>query len=130
MRLLFYTSALFSTIVLRAFYTRDAAYHHLFLLVTSLSLSFHAQADPPRLLRVCDMVTAHIAFGWVLLDLFRLGLMRTLWPFPVAIALLWALEHLSSMEPLRPPLHAALHLASICCVHFVMHHRWSNTFIE
>ena len=121
MRLLFYTSSLFSTIALRAFYTRNAAYHHLFMLVTGLSLAFHAQAEPPRLLRVCDMVVAHVAFGWVFLDLIRLDLLRTLWPFPLTIAALWALEHLSGMEPLRPPIHALLHISAIACVHYVMH---------
>jgi len=125
--LLFCTASLFSTVVLRAFYTRNAAYHHLFMLVTGLSLAFHAQERPSRLLRVCDMAMAHLAFGWVFLDLLRLDLMRTLWPFPASIALLWAAEHLSGMEPLRPPLHALLHLSSLGCVHWVMGHTTRST---
>jgi hypothetical protein len=116
--LLVYTSALFLSVVVHAFRVQNAAYHHMFLIATVLSLAFHSQQQPHKLLHLTDFAVAHFAFVWVFLDLISLGLMREAWPFPVLIIWLWILEHLVPAH--RVLLHAGLHITALTCVHYVL----------
>jgi hypothetical protein len=116
--LLVYTSSLFLSVVVHAFQVQNAGYHHLFLIASVLSLAFHSQQQPHKLLHLTDFAVAHLAFAWVFLDLISMGLMRGAWPFPVLILALWILEHLAPAH--RVPLHAGIHLTALACVHYVL----------
>ena len=116
--LLVYTSSLFLSVVVHAFHVQNAAYHHIFLIASVLSLAFHSQQQPHRLLHLTDFAFAHFAFVWVFRDLISLGLIREAWPFPALILALWIVEHLVPAHSVL--LHAGLHITALACVHYVL----------
>jgi hypothetical protein len=58
------TSILFATVVVHAHHAQETSYHHIFLLVTVLSILFHSTKDP--VVGAIDKIAAHLAFVFVL----------------------------------------------------------------
>ena len=106
------TSCLFATVPLHAFYARNGAYHHSFLLVTVLSILFHTTQHP--VLRQIDTVVAHCAFGFMLWESYHI---KPTWlaVFPLAVAALWLLQRPFPAQQNR--LHAGLHCVSVAGLH-------------
>jgi hypothetical protein len=115
MLLLPLTSCLFATIPLHAFYTRNSTYHHLFLLVTVLSILFHSTQHP--ILRHIDTAVAHLAFLFMLWETYSAILAQQTWLliFPLAVAALWLLQR--PFPAHQNQLHAGLHCASVVGLH-------------
>ena len=107
------TACLFATIPVHAFHARNAVYHHLFLLVTVLSLLFHLTHDP--FLKYIDTAVAHTAFLFMLEETCNLGNPR-LALFPLVVACLWMLQTGAHRER-QDALHAGLHVVSVAGVH-------------
>jgi hypothetical protein len=110
------TSALFGTVVLHAYYRQCAAFHHLFLLVTLLSVVFHVMPSPPKWLRLADKATAHAAFLFILL---AQDTAQAPWLlcFPMMVLMLWYGQTLQNAHVL----HVALHVVSIVGLHCYLH---------
>jgi hypothetical protein len=115
--LLLWTSGLFSTVVVHAFYAREPAYHHLFLAVSMLSMVRYCTEHP--LAKLLDTVAAHTAFFAALLDE-EVAINRPwLRAFPLAVAFLWFAERWA--PPNRADaLHAGLHVAAVAGMHMYL----------
>ena len=110
-----WSSCLFATIVLHAYYKVCWEYHHVFLLLTVSSILFHCQHHP--VVRNVDKVLAHVAFGLVIADTPLAVKEDVIWllAFPGMTACLWFAQ---TFWPGRSEqLHLALHLASVLGMH-------------
>ena len=109
------TSCLFATVPLHAFYTGSEAYHHLFLLVTVLSILFHTTQHP--VLRRLDTAVAHLAYLFMLWESRRAVMTHREWlvVFPLAVAVLWLLQRPFPVH--QNWLHAGLHCVSVAGLH-------------
>ena len=114
-----YTSCLFATVVIHAFYARLFVYHHLFLAVMMLSILNHSTHDP--LIGKVDTIIAHLAYIWILMEAPFVIAKRAFWIFlfPICVGCLWIteLKALSNQDEL----HAALHCVSVLGVHAYMY---------
>jgi hypothetical protein len=113
--LLVATSCLFTTVPLHAFYARSSAYHHIFLLVTVLSILFHTTQH--SVLRKIDTVVAHMAYLFMLWESYNAIMAHQAWlvVFPLAVAVLWVLQRPFPAQ--QNKLHAGLHCVSIIGLH-------------
>jgi len=122
------SAALFSTVVVSAYYAQCAVYHHLFLLVTVFSVWYHSTHD--SCIAIIDKCVAHIAFMTVIwLDFPKLKKKNSwLVLFPLGVLLLWICEvwimkkKKEEPTPLATPLiiqriHVCLHLIAIIGLH-------------
>lgn len=109
------TSCLFATVPLHAFYANKSTYHHLFLLVTVLSILFHSTQHP--IVRKIDTVVAHSAFLFMLWESYTAIMARQAWliVFPLTVAALWLLQRPFPAQ--QNQLHAGLHCASVVGLH-------------
>jgi hypothetical protein len=113
------TSCLFATIPIHAFYTRMAAYHHVFLLVTVLSILFHTTKHPA--IKYVDTIAAHGAFLFMLAETRHEPYMAL---FPLAVACLWFGQAYVASDTAKNALHACLHAVSIVGAHaFILRFR-------
>ena len=115
-----FTSCLFATVVIHAYHIQDVAYHHIFLLVTVLSIAFHCSPKdgPLIMLRLLDKAVAHAAYLYVLTDVPYVITLQKEWLllFPIMAAGLWYIQGLVE-EKNRARLHACLHLVGIIGLH-------------
>lgn len=107
--MLVFTSCLFASIVVHAFYAQHAVYHHVFLGVTVCSVMRYLTEK--AWVHKVDTVMAHVAFVAVCCD----GPHGWRLVFPMAVALLWMAEGLYPRHAWE--LHAALHVVAVCGVH-------------
>ena len=115
--LLVLTSCLFASIPLpgHAFYARRSDYHHLFPIVTILSIMFHGTHDPR--IRLMDMAMAHMAFIFMVfetIDVFHTK--PALAFFPCTVLVLWFFQS-PFPKAQKNTLHACLHITSVVGVH-------------
>jgi hypothetical protein len=117
--MLHFTSCLFATIVVHAYYLKQTSYHHLFLAVTVLSILFHTTKSPR--VGIIDKLTAHFGFIVVLTDT-RMAIDKgKTWilAFPLWVVVFWFTQ---SLFPARgAQLHALLHLAVVIGMHAYLH---------
>lgn len=112
-----WSSCLFATVVMHAYYKRCVAYHHVFLWLTVSSLLFHCQPDPVRVVRVIDKSLAHLAYVLVMFDTPRAVAGNATWLllFPLTAGCAWFSQ---SFWPDRSKqLHLALHTVGVCGMH-------------
>ena len=108
------TSCLFATIPIHAFYAHNAVYHHVFLLVTILSILFHSTQH--TIIKQLDTTVAHAAFMFMLKETngdLKLAL------FPLVVACLWLLQTWASRDT-QDALHMWLHVVSVTGVHMFL----------
>ena len=113
--MLHWSSCLFSTVVVHAYYRRSAVYHHVFLMLTVSSLLFHCLHHP--VVRVVDKFIAHLAYVLVALDTPRAIAAEALWllVFPAMAAGAWFGQ--SFRPEWSNSLHLGLHLIGVCGMH-------------
>ncbi len=120
-----YTSCLFATVVVSAYNHPNAGsfrvtcYHHLFLLVTMLSIIFHCTHG--KHIGIADKLCARVAFLSVLTyDLLSIIETGAWWlmGFPVAITLIWIGEFIWPRN--AELLHACLHVLSVFGANFFL----------
>ena len=109
--MLHWTSCLFATVVVHAFYAQDVMYHHIFLALTTTSLLCHT-GHATVWVKAIDVLLSHTA---VIVATYR----APSWVaevFPATVACLWvAQRRVSSEEADR--LHAILHLVAVVGMH-------------
>lgn len=112
------TSQAFATVVVHAYYRRCDAYHHLFLLVTVLSLLFHTTNG--RVVGLVDKSVAHLAFLYVLSDVQRAINAGHNWLliYPFCVVCLWFAQ--SVFPALAERLHACLHVVAVVGLHMFL----------
>lgn len=131
-----FTSFLFTTTVIHAFYSREVLYHHVMLSVMALSIAVHTFLYVHKPLNqistyffnyiyTIDKIVAHLAFCFVFCDMLILISQRTLWYswiliFPYVILMTWFMEHRPMYKHLEKALHSILHLTAICAVHIML----------
>ena len=110
-----FTSCLFGTVVVHAYYRRLEVYHHLFLLVTILSILYHCthQRHVARL----DKGVAHACFVFILRDTYTACEKGALWLllFPLSVLVCWFGQ--SFAPSASDKLHAALHILTVAGLH-------------
>ena len=111
--MLLYTSLLFSTIVLHAFYEQQPIYHHVFLAVTICSIVRYT--TDLAIIRKIDSLVAHIAFIAVCMDWEAAQHRPAVVLFPFGVSVLWIAEHVWPLKAIM--LHALLHVVSVLGVH-------------
>ena len=107
-----WSSCLFATVVMTAYYKQCAVYHHVFLLLTVSSILFHCQHH--EVVRKIDKVLAHLSYILVLLDTPKALAAHAAWllVFPFLAGCAWFGQ---SFWPERSEhLHLALHLIGVC----------------
>ena len=110
-----WSSCLFATVVMHAYYKRCVAYHHVFLWLTVTSLLFHCLHEP--VVRVADKIMAHLAYILVVFDTPKAAADDAMWLliFPLLAGCAWFSQ---SLWPDRSEqLHLALHLVGVCGMH-------------
>jgi hypothetical protein len=117
-----YTSCLFATIVVHAFYAQHALYHHIFLCVALCSVMRYLSDN--RHIHIIDNSIAHLAFVSVCCDRTPYH-MPWLLVFPAAVALLWVTEKVFLPQHANV-LHLALHLVTVIGLHFYL---WAPTTV-
>ena len=103
-----YTSCLFATVAVHAYACGVPEYQYMFQLVTIFSILNYTVSN--KYIRTMDMVVAHAAFVFVMLDLPTIIKRDLEWlcVFPLAVLALWVAEH---VFPHRSNLiHVALHV--------------------
>jgi hypothetical protein len=72
MRVLQYSSILFSTVVIHAFYLQNIIYHHLSILITILSILTHAYKNPNLLINIyirkIDILVAKFTYLYIAIN--------------------------------------------------------------
>lgn len=133
-----FTSFLFSTTVLHAYYAGNLFYHHLMLAVTLLSIAFHHSVNATvdqlqgyfKYLALVDKITAHAAFcllSWdIAVMIYKNAYTVWLLIFPYTIAMIWFLECSPFYKHLNQPLHTILHVVSVCSVHWLIYMKTSG----
>ncbi len=113
-----WSSALFSTVVLHAYYRWCEVYHHVFLLLTVTSLLFHCEHHP--VVRVIDKALAHFVFALVLLDTPLAFEKQAVWLllFPCLAGCAWVAQ--SFWPEISDKLHLALHITGVCGMHMYL----------
>ena len=117
-RMLALTSQAFATVVVHAYYRRVDAYHHIFLLVTVLSVLFHTTKG--RAVGLLDKFVAHLAFLYVLGDMQRAVKAKQQWLliYPFTVMCLWFAQ---GVFPSRAEaLHGCLHLVAAVGLHLFL----------
>ena len=115
-----YTSTLFATVPFHAYYRRNAQYHHIFLLVTVLSILFHATNSTH--IKKLDTITAHFAYLFMLWETFKaiMHVRNGVWLalFPLSVLGLWGAEF--KFPDHKDKLHIALHITSVVGLHLFL----------
>ena len=119
-----YTSCLFATIVVHAYYLKMTYYHHVFLAVTVLSILFHCTKSPR--VGIVDKITAHCGFVLVLTDT-RMAIEKgKTWilAFPIWVMIFWFTQ---SLLPARSAqLHVMLHITVVAGMHAYLYELHGN----
>jgi hypothetical protein len=111
--MLAYTSLLFATIVIHAFYAQHTIYHHTFLAVTICSILRYT--TDIEFVRNIDTLVAHFAFLTVCIDWEAPKLRPWIVVFPLCVFILWIAERFWPED--ADVLHALLHVTSVIGVH-------------
>jgi hypothetical protein len=125
MKILQFTSLLFATVTIHAFYTQNILYHNLSLLITVFSILTHGYGydleitDKPinNCLKNIDRLVAHFTFLFILFnDTPRIMQKQPLIViFPVLLLTIWILEYMYPDEFIL--FHSIFHLVSIATLH-------------
>ena len=107
---LIFSSCLFSSIVIHAYYSQYIQYVCIYLVVTALSIIFHATGS----LRAADKLAAHYAFVFTLVDAYVQDISST-YAFLGLVTCLWLLQ--APFPNYATQLHFTLHVAVVIGMH-------------
>jgi hypothetical protein len=128
MKILQFTSILFATVTIHAFYTQNIIYHNLSLLITVLSILIHGynleitNIPTHNCIKDIDRIVAHFTFFYILInDTSRIIKKKPLFIiFPVSLLTIWILEYMYPDHFIL--LHTIFHLTSIISLHFHLYY--------
>jgi len=128
MKILQFSSLLFATVTIHAFYTQNIIYHHLSLLITVLSILIHGydlkitNIPTHNCIKNIDRIVAHFTFFYILIyDTSRIIKIQPLFIiFPVLLLTIWILEYMFPNNFIL--IHLIFHLVSITTLHFHLYY--------
>jgi hypothetical protein len=128
MKILQFTSLLFATVTIHAFYARNIIYHNLSLLITVLSILIHGynleitNIPTRNCIKDIDRIVAHFTFIYILInDTPRIIKKQPLFIiFPILLITIWILEYIYPDDFIL--LHSIFHVACIFTLHFHLYY--------
>jgi hypothetical protein len=123
MKILQFTSLLFITVLIHAFYTQNTIYYNFGLLIAILSILTHGyNLKKKNCIKLIDKIVAHIIFIYILLidtpKIIKIQPLIIL--FPILLLIIWILEHIYPQYFIL--LHSIFHLVSITTLHFHLYY--------
>jgi hypothetical protein len=128
MKILQFSSLLFATVTIHAFYAQNIIYHHLSLLITVLNILIHGydlkitNIPTHNCIKDIDRIVALFTFFYILIyDTSRIIKIQPLIIiFPVLLLTIWILEYIYPKHFIL--LHLIFHLVSITTLHFHLYY--------
>jgi hypothetical protein len=126
MRVLQYSSILFSTVVIHAFYLQNIIYHHLSILITILSILTHAYKNPNLLINIyirkIDILVAKFTYLYIAInETPKIIINQPLIILcPISIFSIWIFEIIFPKYFVL--LHLILHLLAISSMHIYLYY--------
>jgi hypothetical protein len=123
MKILQFTSLLFTTVLIHAFYTQNKIYYNFGLLIAILSILTHGyNLEKKNCIKLIDKIVAHFIFLYILLidtpKIIKIQPLIIL--FPILLLIIWIFEHIYPQYFIL--LHSIFHLVSITTLHFHLYY--------
>lgn len=118
MKILQFTSLLFITVLIHAFYAKNIIYYNFGLLIAILSILTHGyNLKKKNCIKIIDKIVAHFIFIYILLiDTPKIIKIQPLIViFPILLIIIWIIEHIYPQYFIL--LHSIFHLVSIITLH-------------
>lgn len=118
MKILQFTSLLFITVLIHAFYVQNIIYYNMALLITILSILTHGyNLKEKNCIKQIDKIIAHYAFLYIILiDIPKIIKIQPLIIlFPISLIIIWITEYIYTEHFII--LHSLFHLVSIITLH-------------
>jgi hypothetical protein len=128
MKILQFSSLLFITVLVHAYYVQNIVYYNLSLIIAILSILTHGyKIEDKNCIKQIDKIVAHFTFLYVILidtpKIIKIQPLIIL--FPISLIIIWILEHIYPEQFIL--LHTIFHLVSIITLHF---HLYYLTILE
>ena len=128
MKILQFSSLLFITVLVHAYYVQNIVYYNLSLIIAILSILTHGyKIEDNNCIKQIDKIVAHFTFLYVILidtpKIIKIQPLIIL--FPISLIIIWILEHIYPEQFIL--LHTIFHLVSIITLHF---HLYYLTILE
>ena len=123
MKILQFTSLLFITVLIHAFYVDNIKYYNFSLLIALLSILTHSyNVKKKNCIKQIDKIVAHFIFLYILLiDTPKIIVIQPLIVlFPILLLIIWIIEHIYPQYFIL--LHSIFHLVSITALHFHLYY--------
>ena len=123
MKILQFTSLLFTTVLIHAFYVENLLYYNFSLLIALLSILTHSyNIEKKNFIKQIDKIVAHFIFLYILLiDTPKIIVIQPLIIiFPILLLIIWIIEHIYPQYYIL--LHSIFHLVSIIALHFHLYY--------
>ena len=123
MKILQFTSLLFTTVLIHAFYTKNTIYYNFYLLIALLSILTHGyNLEKKNCIKQIDKIVAHFVFIYILfIDTPKIMKIQPLIIlFPLLLLSIWILEHIYPQYFIL--LHSIFHLLCITTLHFHLYY--------
>jgi hypothetical protein len=123
MKILQFTSLLFTTVLIHAFYTKNTIYYNFGLLIALLSILTHGyNLKEQNCIKLIDKIVAHFIFIYILfIDTPKIMKIQPLIIlFPILLLSIWILEHIYPKYFIL--LHSIFHLLCIITLHFNLYY--------
>jgi hypothetical protein len=123
MKILQFTSLLFTTVLIHAFYLKNIIYYNFSLLIAILSILTHGyNIEKKNCIKLIDKIVAHFIFFYILL--FDTPKIIKIQPliiiFPILLLIIWIFEHIYPQYFIL--LHSLFHLICIITLHFHLYY--------
>ena len=123
MKILQFTSLLFITVLIHAFYVDNIKYYYFSLLIALLSILTHSyNVKKKNCIKQIDKIVAHFIFFYILfIDTPKIIVIQPLIVlFPILLLIIWIIEHIYPQYFIL--LHSIFHLVSITGLHFHLYY--------
>jgi len=123
MKILQFSSLLFITVLVHAYYVQNIVYYNLSLIIAILSILTHGyKIEDKNCIKQIDKIVAHFTFLYVILidtpKIIKIQPLIIL--FPISLIIIWILEHIYPEQFIL--LHTIFHLVSIITLHFHLYY--------
>ena len=123
MKILQFSSLLFITVLVHAYYAQNIVYYNLSLIIAILSILTHGyKIEDNNCIKQIDKIVAHFTFLYVILidtpKIIKIQPLIIL--FPISLIIIWILEHIYTEQFIL--LHTIFHLVSIITLHFHLYY--------
>jgi hypothetical protein len=123
MKILQFTSLLFTTVLIHAFYVDNIKYYNFSLIIVLLSILTHSyNVEKKNFIKQIDKIVAHFIFLYILLiDTPKIIVIQPLIILlPILLLIIWITEHIYPQYYIL--LHSIFHLVSIISLHLHLYY--------